>query len=114
MPFQTLGETQVYFTVGIGNSRMDGSELPALVSNMIMFGHVCLLKHFLRLQGIPYCTVIEIIATYVVKAHMTHIVPFGKFHRIRGAQPKTFPNVKYDSPEEVGGNRKCFDSPIGK
>ena len=26
----------------------------------------------------------------------------------------TFPNVKYDAPEEVGGNRKCFDSPIRK
>ena len=43
-----------------------------------------------------------------------HIVPCGKFHRIRGAPPKTFPNVKYDAPEEVGGNRKCFDSPIRK
>ena len=45
---------------------------------------------------------------------LSHIVPFGKFHRIRGAPPKTFPNVKYDVPEEVGGNRKCFDSPIRK
>ena len=43
-----------------------------------------------------------------------HIVPFGKFHRIGGAPPKTFPNVKHDAPEEVGGNRKCFDSPIRK
>ena len=43
-----------------------------------------------------------------------HIVPFGKFHRIGGAPPETFPNVKYDAPEEVGGNRKCFDSPIRK
>ena len=43
-----------------------------------------------------------------------HIVPFGKFHRIGGAPPETFPNVKYDVPEEVGGNRKCFDSPIRK
>jgi hypothetical protein len=43
-----------------------------------------------------------------------HIVPFRKFHRIGGAPPKTFPNVKYDAPEEVGGNRKCFDSPIRK
>ena len=31
---------------------------------------------------------------------MTHIVPFGKFHRIGGAPPDTFPNVKYDAPEE--------------
>ena len=43
-----------------------------------------------------------------------HIVPCGKFHRIGGAPPETFPNVKYDAPEEVGGDRKCFDSPIRK
>ena len=43
-----------------------------------------------------------------------HIVPFGKFHRIGGAPPETFPNFKYDVPEEVGGDRKCFDSPIKK
>ena len=43
-----------------------------------------------------------------------HIVPFGKFHRIRGAPPETFRNVKYDAPEEMGGDRKCFDSPIRK
>ena len=43
-----------------------------------------------------------------------HIVPFGKFHRIGGAPSKTFPNVKYDAPKEVGGSRKCFDSPIRK
>ena len=43
-----------------------------------------------------------------------HIIPFGKFHRIGVASPETFPNVKYDAPEEVGGNRKCFDSPITK
>ena len=29
-----------------------------------------------------------------------------------GAPPETFPNVKYDAPEEVGGDIKCFDSPI--
>ena len=43
-----------------------------------------------------------------------NIVPFGKFYRIGGAPPKTFPNVKYDAPEEVGGNIKCFDSLISK
>ena len=43
-----------------------------------------------------------------------HLVPGGKFHRIGGAPPDTFPNVKYDAPEEVGGDRKCFDSPIRK
>ena len=43
-----------------------------------------------------------------------NIVPFGKFHRIGGAPPETFPNVKYEGPEEVDGDRKCFDSPIRK
>ena len=43
---------------------------------------------------------------------LKHIVLCEKFHRIRGAPPQTFPNVKYDAPEEVGGDRKCFDSPI--
>ena len=45
---------------------------------------------------------------------MTHIVPFGKFHKIGGAPPETFPNVKYDTPEEVCGDNKCFESPIRK
>ena len=40
--------------------------------------------------------------------------PVGKFHRIGGAPPDTFPNAKYDAPEEMGGDRKCFDSPIRK
>ena len=48
-----------------------------------------------------------------VTCHM-HIVPFRKFHRIGGALPDIFPNVKYDAPEEVGGDRKCLDSPISK
>ena len=43
-----------------------------------------------------------------------HIVPFGKFHRIEGALTETFPNVKCDAPEEVGGDRNFFDSPIRK
>ena len=43
-----------------------------------------------------------------------HIVPCGKFHKIGGAPSETFPNVNYDAPEEVGGSRKCFDSPIKK
>ena len=45
---------------------------------------------------------------------LTHIVPFGKFHRIGGTPPKTFTSDRYDVPEEVGGDRKCFDSPIRK
>ena len=44
----------------------------------------------------------------------SHIVPCGKFHRIGGAPPETFPSENYDAPEEVGGDRKCFDSPIRK
>jgi hypothetical protein len=43
-----------------------------------------------------------------------HIVPCGKFHRIGGAPPETFSSEKYDAPEEVGGDRKSFDSPIRK
>ena len=43
-----------------------------------------------------------------------HIVPCGNFHRIGGAPPETFPSEKYDAPEEVGGDRKSFDSPIRK
>ena len=43
-----------------------------------------------------------------------HIVPFAKFHRIGGASQETFQSVKYDAPEEVVGDRKCFDSPIRK
>ena len=35
-----------------------------------------------------------------VRCHMD-IVPFGKFHKIGGALPKNFPNVKYDVPKEV-------------
>ena len=46
--------------------------------------------------------------------HGAHIVPYEKFHRIEGAPPETFPNVKYDFPEEVGGHQKGFDSPIRK
>ena len=48
-----------------------------------------------------------------VKLHLmtVHIVPCGKFHRIGGAPPETFPN---DAPEEVGGDRKSFDSLIRK
>ena len=46
--------------------------------------------------------------------YIGHIVPCGKFHRIGGAPPETFPSENYDAPEEVGGDRKCFDSPIRK
>ena len=47
-------------------------------------------------------------------SNFQHIVPCGKFHRIGGAPPETFPSENYDAPEEVGGDRKCFDSPIRK
>ena len=38
----------------------------------------------------------------------------AKLHRIGGASPETYCNVNYDAPEAVGGDRKCFDSPIRK
>ena len=43
-----------------------------------------------------------------------HIVLFRNFHRIGGAPPENFPNVKNEDPEEVGGDRKCFDSSVRK
>ena len=43
-----------------------------------------------------------------------HIASFGKFHRIGGAPTMTIPNVQYNAPEEVGGDRIFFDSPIRK
>ena len=49
-----------------------------------------------------------------IKLDGVHIVPFEKFHRNGGAPLKMFSKVKYDAPEEVGGNRNCFDSPIRK
>ena len=45
----------------------------------------------------------------------------GKWEGVRGthspiwkAPPETFTNDKYNAPEEMGGHRKCFDSPIKK
>ena len=51
---------------------------------------------------------------YIWKVLDIHIVPNGNFHRIGGAPHETFPKVKYDAHEEMGGDRKCFDSPIRK
>ena len=45
---------------------------------------------------------------------MPYIVTFGKFHRIGGAPPETFPYVMFDASEEISGERKCFDNPIRK
>ena len=45
---------------------------------------------------------------------LSHIVSFEEFHRIGGTPPETFPNVRYDAPEERGCNRKCVESPIRK
>ena len=53
-------------------------------------------------------------STCVMQLEGLHIVSFGKCHRIEGAPHETFPNVKYDAPEEVGDDRKYFDSPIRK
>ena len=55
--------------------------------------------------------------TNLVKAGWStnsHIVPFGKFHILGSAPPEILHNVKYDAPKEVGGDIKCFDSPITK
>ena len=73
----------------------------------------------LKMLSFNFCnaldwTGLDITGTMVDLPDTMHIVPCGKFHRIGGAPPKTFPNVKYDAPEEVGGDRKCFDSPIRK
>ena len=51
---------------------------------------------------------------YKLDGVILHIVPCGKFHRIGGAPPETFPSKKYDAPEEVGSDRESFDSPISK
>ena len=61
----------------------------------------------------PFC-IFSIIAKPPLTRDGSHIVPFGKFHRIGGAPLETFPSEKYDAPEEVGGDRKSFDSPIRK
>ena len=36
------------------------------------------------------------------------------FHRISDAPPETLPNVQYDAPREVCGDRKLFDRPLKK
>ena len=60
------------------------------------------------------CTMYSKVVILSLLRKPQHIVPCGKFHRIGGATPKTFPSENYDAPEEVGGDRKCFDSPIRK
>ena len=62
-------------------------------------------------QSITHCAKNKTMAIVFIT---THIVPCGKIHRIGGAPPESFHNVKYDAPEEVGGDRKCLDSPIRK
>ena len=73
-------------------------------------GRVCAAGLFLKVLCLPFTRPKK----SIIKKILTHIVPYGKFHRIGGASPETLPNVKYDAPEEVGGDRKCFDSPIRK
>ena len=67
------------------------------------------------MRGIRCCAAM---VEHVEEKHLgtcsIHIVPCGKFHRIGGAPPETIPSENYDAPEEVGGDRKCFDSPIRK
>ena len=43
---------------------------------------------------------------------LSNFLPGVARHRIGVAPPETFPNVKYDASEEVGGHRKCFDSVV--
>ena len=47
------------------------------------------------------------------RGETVHIFPFRNLHRIGGAPPDTFPNVKYDAPEEVGGTRIFFKALLG-
>ena len=42
-----------------------------------------------------------------------HIVACGKFQRIVGAPPKTFPNVKYVAPEEVVAMENVLTALLG-
>ena len=79
------------------------------MSKMEIILYRCYYPHTSRDSVSPVCKII-----IIIKLFNTHIVPFGKFHRIRGAPPETFPHVKYDAPEEVGGARIFFDSPIRK
>ena len=69
---------------------------------------------FLLLWNYLYIKIYTVnLSIILVKKHK-HIVPIGMFHRMGGTPPEIFPSVKYDAPEEVGGDRKCFDSPIRK
>ena len=66
-------------------------------------------------RDLPRVTIkVLFLSAFAFVSFAWHIVPSGKFHRIGGAPPKTFPSENYDTPEEVGGDRKCFDSPIRK
>ena len=70
---------------------------------------------FVKFGPSIFCVVFIKINQKISKISFTaHIVPCGKFHRIGGAPPETFSSEKYDVPEEVGGDRKSFDSPIRK
>ena len=50
----------------------------------------------------------------IVVQRRQHIVPFRNFNRIGSAPPETLPNFNYDTPEEVCGSRKLFDSAFKK
>ena len=41
-----------------------------------------------------------------------YIVPHRKFDRIGETQSATFPNFKYDAPEEICIEINCFHCPI--
>ena len=77
--------------------------------------HLNLVNQHICVSILTWLTVTSVFQPkYSKLALVSHIVPCGKFHRIGGAPPETFSSEKYDAPEEVGGDRKCFDSPIRK
>ena len=42
-----------------------------------------------------------------------HIVPFGKFDGIGGAPHDTFPNLRYDTPEQMSGDKNVLTVLLG-
>ena len=49
-----------------------------------------------------------------MESYVPHIVTSKKFLRISSSPHQTLPNDNYDAPEEVGGGRKLFHSPLKK
>ena len=102
LPVVRLAAHKLIVSVDAGNC------MDTVLPNFVLARHLQRLENFVTVisGGEPSLS--------FVLCPPTHIVPFGKFHRIGVAQPKTFPNVKYDAPEEVGGNSIFFDTPFRK